>query len=110
MNDEKNLFKVEQDYEAATTEYEHYNNLLQTELPQFFEYATRFITPLFHSFYYMQLNVFYMMLEKLNAFTQAAGYQMQGAGDVESIYYEKQGDAGQQVRLDSMVSLTAFNR
>ena len=97
LNDEKNLFKVEQDYEAASSEYEHYNGLLQQELPLFFQHATAFITPLFHSFYYMQLNIFYMMLEKLNAYTAAANIDTKNAGDVESIYLEKQGDAGAQL-------------
>jgi amphiphysin len=54
LSDEKNLFKVEQDFELSSGEYEHYNNLLKTELPQFIGMATRFIDPLFHSFYYMQ--------------------------------------------------------
>ena len=54
LSDEKNLFKVEQDFELSSGEYEHYNNLLKTELPQFIAMATRFIDPLFHSFYYMQ--------------------------------------------------------
>jgi amphiphysin len=69
LSDEKNLFKVgplhgrccsgadvqvEQDFELASEEYEHYNNLLKTELPAFIQMATRFIDPLFHSFYYMQ--------------------------------------------------------
>jgi len=45
---------VEQDFELASEEYEHYNNLLKTELPAFIQMATRFIDPLFHSFYYMQ--------------------------------------------------------
>lgn len=98
LNDEKNLFKVEQDFEAASSEYEHYNNLLQEELPRFFDAATNFIGPLFHSFYYMQLNIFYVMLEKLNAFSQQAGYNL-NQGDVEAIYLEKQGDAGQRVSV-----------
>lgn len=97
LNDEKNLFKYEQDYEAASSEYEHYNSLLQQELPIFFQHATAFITPLFHSFYYMQLNIFYMMLEKLNAYTQAVNMDTKNAGDVESIYQQKQGDAGAQL-------------
>ena len=46
--------QVEQDFDLASGEYEHYNNLLKTELPQFIALATRFIDPLFHSFYYMQ--------------------------------------------------------
>ena len=38
-----------------------------------------------------------MMLEKLNAYTQATGIDTKNAGDVESIYLEKQGDAGAQL-------------
>lgn len=60
LSDEKNLFKVEQDHEAATAEYEHYNGMLKEELPVFLVMGTRFIDPLFHSFYFMQLNIFYM--------------------------------------------------
>lgn len=97
LSDEKNLFKVEQDYEAASAEYEHYNNLLQAELPRFFEYATAFISPLFHSFYYMQLNIFYVMLEKLNAFAEQTGMNLKDAGDVEAIFLEKQAGAGDEV-------------
>jgi amphiphysin len=99
LSDEKNLFKVEQDYEAASAEYEHYNTLLQSELPPFFEYATAFITPLFHSFYYMQLNIFYVMMEKLNAFAQQTGMDLQNAGDVEAIFLEKQAGAGDAVSV-----------
>ena len=50
LNDEKNLFKFEQELEVATSEYEHYNGMLKEELPQFFQLATAFITPLFHTF------------------------------------------------------------
>lgn len=60
LSDEKNLFKVEQDHEAATAEYEHYNGICKEELPTFLVLGTKFIDPLFHSFYFMQLNIFYM--------------------------------------------------
>ncbi|KAF8588489.1 BAR-domain-containing protein [Ramaria rubella] len=70
LSDEKNLFKLEQDFETASNEYEHYNNMMKTELPQFMALATRFIDPLFHSYYYMQLNIFYIMVEKLQGFAE----------------------------------------
>ncbi|MCO5603529.1 hypothetical protein L7F22_057680 [Adiantum nelumboides] len=54
LKDEQNLFKLEQEFETAAADYEYYNNTMKEELPQFFEMAARFITPLFHSFYYMQ--------------------------------------------------------
>ncbi len=70
LKDEQNLFKVEQDYETAAADYEYYNNALKEELPRFFELASAFMTPLFHSFYYMQLNVFYLTMERLQSFAQ----------------------------------------
>jgi amphiphysin len=48
------ILQVEQDFELAAGEYEHYNNLLKQELPHFLQLGTKFIDPLFHSFYYMQ--------------------------------------------------------
>jgi len=82
LTDEKNLFKVcpsnlllryllinsfplrllnlsrfpqlEQDFEIATNEYDYINNALKTDLPRFMVLATKFIDPLFHSFFYMQ--------------------------------------------------------
>ena len=48
------MLQVEQDFELASGEYEHFNNMLKTELPAFCTLATNFIDPIFHSFYYMQ--------------------------------------------------------
>jgi amphiphysin len=84
LSDEKNLFKVglptvpakgvavtwsltsdtddteqvEQDFEIASNEYEHWNTLVKQELPHFFQLSTSFIEPIFHSFYYMQYVAF----------------------------------------------------
>jgi amphiphysin len=108
LSDEKNLFKVEQDFELSSGEYEHYNNLLKTELPQFIAMATRFIDPLFHSFYYMQyvrvqrlnmtddrLNVYYIMLEKVQSFADGK-YDLERK-DIENIYFEQRGDVAEQL-------------
>ncbi|OCF33015.1 hypothetical protein I317_04269 [Kwoniella heveanensis CBS 569] len=95
LSDEKNLFKVEQDFELASSDYEHYNSLLKTELPQFLALATRFIDPLFHSFYYMQLNVYYIMQEKIQSFADGK-YDMTRT-DIENIYLEQRGDAAEQI-------------
>jgi len=70
LSDEKNLFKLEQDFEIATNEYDYINNALKNEIPQFMVLATRFIDPLFHSFFYMQLNISYTMMEKLSTFAE----------------------------------------
>lgn len=54
MSTLQNMFKIEQDFEQASQDYEFHNTALKNELPRFFELATAFITPLFQSFYYMQ--------------------------------------------------------
>ncbi|ORX35804.1 hypothetical protein BD324DRAFT_631775 [Kockovaella imperatae] len=95
LSDEKNTFKVEQDFELASGEYEHYNNMLKTELPAFIEMATRFIDPLYHSFYYMQLNVYYIMLEKIQSYSDGK-YDLTRK-DIENIYLEQQGDTAEQI-------------
>lgn len=87
--------QVEQQFEVASGEYEHYNNLLKEELPQFLEMASKFIDPLFHSFYYMQLNVYYIMLEKLQSFADGK-YDLERR-DIEEIYLEQRGDAAEQL-------------
>ena len=48
------LVQLEQDFEIASNEYENINTAMKQDLPRFMTLATRFIDPLFHSFYYMQ--------------------------------------------------------
>ncbi|GMK55211.1 hypothetical protein CspeluHIS016_0202670 [Cutaneotrichosporon spelunceum] len=98
LSDEKNLFKTEEAFELASGEYEHFNDLLKTELPAFLAMATRFIDPLFHSFYYMQLNVYYIMLEKIQSFSDGK-YDL-SRRDIEDIYLEQRGDAAE--RMDEL--------
>lgn len=54
LKDEQSLFKLEQEYDAATADYEYYNNAMKEELPIFFDKVKALMAPLFHSFYYMQ--------------------------------------------------------
>lgn len=65
LKDEKALYKAENDVEQATQEYNYYNDLLKEELPRLFALEAEFIRPLFQSFYYMQLNVFYTLHERM---------------------------------------------
>lgn len=65
LKDEKALFKAESDVEQATQDFDYFNNLLKDELPKLFTLEAEFIRPLFQSFYYMQLNVFYTLHEKM---------------------------------------------
>ncbi|KAJ7922935.1 hypothetical protein B0H13DRAFT_1978588 [Mycena leptocephala] len=76
LSDEKNLFKLEQDFELATNEYDFLNNALKTDLPRFMTLSTQFIDPLFSSFFYMQLNIFYLILEKMNGFAEETKYDV----------------------------------
>jgi len=65
LKDEKAMYKSENDVEQATQEFNYYNDLLKDELPKLFHLEREFIRPLFQSFYYMQLNVFYTLHERM---------------------------------------------
>ncbi|KAI0369963.1 BAR-domain-containing protein [Pilatotrama ljubarskyi] len=93
LNDEKNLFKLEQDFEIASTEYDYINTAMKNELPRFLVQATQFIDPLFHSFYYMQLNIFYLMLDKLNGFAEGKFEVSVPAAQIASDYEAQRSDA-----------------
>ena len=82
------------------TEYETYNNALKTELPEFMRMSTQFIDPLFHSFYYMQLNIFYTLHEKMQHCD--IGY-FDLTLDVEEAFHRKRGDIQEQAEKLSIV-------
>ncbi|KAF3912565.1 Endophilin-A1 [Orbilia brochopaga] len=67
LKDEKNLYKTETELEQSTEEFNYFNELLKDELPKLFKLEREFIRPLFQSFYYMQLNIFYTLHEKMQA-------------------------------------------
>ncbi|KAF9056403.1 BAR-domain-containing protein [Panaeolus papilionaceus] len=97
LSDEKNLFKLEQDFEIATNEYEYINNALKQDLPRFLMLSSQFIDPLFNSFFYMQLNIYYLIFEKMNSFADDAKYDIQNvpAAQIAQDYEEKRTDAWQ---------------
>lgn len=93
LKEEQHLFKVEQDYETSMADYEYFNNALKEELPHFFDLAAAFVKPLFHSFYYMQLNVLYLTLDSVQNFAEGR-YELHVAqGQIESDYEAALGDA-----------------
>lgn len=100
LKDEKALYKAENNVEQATQEYEYFNNLIKEELPQLFRLEREFILPLFQSFYYMQLNVFYTLHEKMQNID--IGYFNLTKG-IEDAFEEKRGDIQQQVEQLAMV-------
>ena len=63
--DEKAMWKAENDVEQSTQDFNYFNDLLKDELPKLFALERQFIQPLFQSFYYMQLNIFYTLHERM---------------------------------------------
>lgn len=100
LKDEKALYKAESEVEQATQDYEYFNNLLKDELPKLFALESQFIGPLFQSFYYMQLNVFYTLHEKMQAIN--IGY-FNLALDIEEAFEAKRGDIKEQAEALGIV-------
>ncbi|TFY79826.1 hypothetical protein EWM64_g4182, partial [Hericium alpestre] len=103
LSDEKHLFKLEQDFEAASNEYEYINNAMKQDLPRFMTLATRFIDPLFHSFFYMQLNIYYMLLEKMNQFADGKYDVSITPAQIAEDYETKRSDALEVVEALSII-------
>ncbi|KAJ6157686.1 BAR adaptor protein Hob1 [Penicillium chermesinum] len=100
LKDEKALYKAENDAEQATEEYNYYNNLMKEELPKLFALEAEFIRPLFQSFYYMQLNVFYTLHEKMQGL-QISYFNLDL--DVEEAFNQKRGDVQERTEALSIV-------
>ncbi|KAL5083503.1 hypothetical protein Trisim1_001378 [Trichoderma cf. simile WF8] len=98
--DEKAMWKAEGDCEQATQDFEYYNNLLKDELPKLFQLEQEFIKPLFQSFYYMQLNIFYTLHERMQRCD--IGY-FDLTRDIEEAFNEKRGDIQEQAEALSIV-------
>ena len=101
LKDEKALFKAENDVEQATQDFNYFNDLLKDELPKLFALEADFIRPLFQSFYYMQLNVFYTLHEKMQGIN--IGY-FDLTEDIEGAFNKKRGDVQEQAEALSIVS------
>lgn len=93
LKDEKALYKTETDVEASTQEYEYYNELLKQDLPVLFKLEAELIKPLFQSFYYMQLNIFYTLNERMS---QCDIPYFRLDSDIIEAYLEKKGDTKEQ--------------
>lgn len=100
LKDEKALYKAEGDMEQSTQEFNYYNDLLKDELPKLFGLEAEFIQPLFQSFYYMQLNVFYTLHERMQQLD--IGY-FDLTRDVEEAYELKRGDVKEQAEALAIV-------
>ncbi|KAG0664278.1 hypothetical protein C6P45_000652 [Maudiozyma exigua] len=62
--DEERMYKAEAEMQVAQQEYDYYNEMMKTQLPVLFGLEAQFVQPLFVSFYYMQLNIFYTLYNK----------------------------------------------
>lgn len=100
--DEKAMWKAEGDVEAATQDFNYFNDLLKEELPKLFALEREFIQPLFQSFYYMQLNIFYTLHERMQRCD--IGY-FNLTLDIEEAFLEKRGDIQEQAEA---LSITRF--
>jgi amphiphysin len=100
LKDEKAMYKAEADAEQATQEFNYFNDLLKDELPKLFALEREFIRPLFQSFYYMQLNVFYTLHERMQGCD--IGYFDLTLG-IEEAFEGKRGDIKEQAESLSIV-------
>jgi amphiphysin len=107
LKDEKALYKSESDVEGATQEYNYYNDLLKDELPKLFGLEAEFIRPLFQSFYYMQLNVFYTLHDRMQGM-QIDYFDL--SLDVEEAYEKKRGNVKEQAEALSIVHFKTGRR
>ncbi|KAK3051563.1 BAR adaptor protein Hob1 [Extremus antarcticus] len=98
--DEKSIWEYENKLEETEYEYNAFNDLLKTELLHLFQLEKEFILPLFQSFYYMQLNVFYTLHEKMQNID--IGY-FDLTLDIEEAFERKRGDIQQQTESISIV-------
>lgn len=104
LKDEKALYKAEMEVEQATQDFNYFNDLLKDELPKLFHLEREFIRPLFQSFYYMQLNVFYTLHERMQNID--IGY-FDLTRDIEDAFEYKRGDIKDQVEGLSIVKFKA---
>lgn len=104
MKDEKALYKAENDMEQATQEYNYFNDLMKEELPRLFALQREFIRPLFQSFYYMQLNVFYTLHDKMQ--NMDIGY-FNLTLDIEEAFEMKRGEVKEAAEQLSIVKFKA---
>lgn len=100
LKDEKAMYRAEADVEQATQDYNYFNDLLKDELPKLFALEREFIKPLFQSFYYMQLNVFYTLHERMQRLD--IGY-FDLTLDIEAAYQKKRGDVQEEAEKISIV-------
>lgn len=100
--DEEKMYKAEADVQIAEEEYDYYNNMLKEELPLLFQLEAQFVQPLFVSFYFMQLNIFYTLY---NRFEDMKIPYFDLNSDIEEAFTAKRGDIEERV---ASIGITHF--
>lgn len=100
--DEERMFSAEAEVQVAQQEFDYYNEMLKTDLPVLFQMQSDFIKPLFVSFYYMQLNIFYTLYTRMEEL-KIPYFDLNS--DIVDAYMAKKGDIEQ--RADA-ISITHF--
>lgn len=91
--DEEKMYSAEAEVQVAQQEYDYYNELLKNELPILFQMQSDFIKPLFVSFYYMQLNIFYTLYQRMEEL-KIPYFDLQS--DIVEAYHFKKGNVEEQ--------------
>ncbi|KAG0232754.1 hypothetical protein BGW42_007914 [Actinomortierella wolfii] len=76
LSDEKQIYKLESQLEVATADYQGLNGLLIEELPGFFYYRTQLIEPIFYAFYYLQLRVYTILLDRIEPLSKTGYFDL----------------------------------
>ncbi|KAF9973547.1 hypothetical protein BGZ73_003210 [Actinomortierella ambigua] len=76
LSDEKQIYKLESLLEVATADYQGLNGLLIEELPGFFYYRTQLMEPIFYSFYYLQLRIFTILLDRIEPLSKTGYFDL----------------------------------
>lgn len=88
--DEEKKYTAQAEVETAQAEYDYYNELMKQELPTLFQLQLEFIKPLFVLFYYMQLNIFYTLYNRMEEL-KIPYFDL--TTDIVEAYTHKKGDA-----------------
>lgn len=100
--DEEKMYNAEAEMQIAQEEYDYYNEMLKSQLPTLFQMQLDFIKPLFVSFYYMQLNIFYTLYNRMEEL-KIPYFDLNS--DIVEAYHAKKGDVEE--RTDA-IGITHF--
>ncbi|GMM49283.1 amphiphysin [Starmerella bacillaris] len=100
---EEKLNKVENDYEMAKEQFSYYDELIKNELPKLFKLESEVIEPMFQSFYFMQLNIYYTMHTHM---AESKIPYMDMETDIIESFMKKQGTTRQEVES---IPIVQFN-